>query len=242
MAVNARDAMDGEGQLTISISAATGEDGSDIVCVRVTDTGHGMSPDQLERIFEPFFTTKEVGKGTGLGLSQVYGFVKQSDGEVSVESTVGEGTSFTIRLPRVSAAKVNAQPVSEIEDDHRHGGRVLVVEDNVDVGEFASQILTDLGFETMLVADPKSALECLATEDGKFDLVFSDVVMPGMDGVEFGRIVRQKWPTIPVVLTSGYSHVLADEPQHGFPLLQKPYSVEALSKTLREAREASTFH
>jgi PAS domain S-box-containing protein len=240
LVVNARDAMDGEGHLTIGVTAATDDNGPDAVRVRVTDTGHGMSSDRVERIFEPFFTTKAVGKGTGLGLSQVYGFVKQSDGEVSVESKVGQGTTFTITLPKASPGDVRVQPAPTSEDDHPRGGRVLVVEDNVDVGQFASQMLTDLGFETVLEGDANAAIERLEHEQGRFDLIFSDVVMPGMDGVEFGRVVRERWPIIPVVLTSGYSHVLAEEPQHGFPLLQKPYSVEALSKTLREARQIQT--
>lgn len=236
MAVNARDAMDGEGQLTIGVLAATDQHGSELVRVRVTDTGHGIGSDQLERVFEPFFTTKEVGKGTGLGLSQVYGFVKQSNGEVSVESRVGRGTTFTITLPRESADNVAVQAASSGADASAGGGRVLIVEDNIDVGEFAFQMLTDLGFETVLAADANAALERLEDEDGRFDLIFSDVVMPGMNGVQFGRLVRERWPVIPIVLTSGYSDVLAQETQHGFPLLQKPYSVEALSKVLREAR------
>jgi PAS domain S-box-containing protein len=236
LAVNARDAMDGEGQLTIGVSAGTDGDGSDIVSVRVTDNGHGIEPDQVERIFEPFYTTKEVGKGTGLGLSQVYGFVKQSDGEVTVDSKVGLGTTFTITLPKVPAGDVAVETTTTVEDDYPRGGRVLIVEDNVDVGAFASQMLTDLGYDVALEADANAAIERLGNEDGKFDLIFSDVVMPGMDGVEFGRRVRERWPVIPVVLTSGYSHVLTEESQHGFPLLQKPYSVEVLSKTLRQAR------
>ena len=237
MAVNARDAMEGEGQLTIGISAATNDDGADIVCVRVTDTGQGIEAEQIERIFEPFYTTKEVGKGTGLGLSQVYGFVKQSDGEVFVESEVGRGTSFTITLPKADADQVPEGPRPAQEHDAPSGGRILVVEDNLDVGQFASQMLSDLGFEAVLEPDANAALDRLERESGGFDLIFSDVVMPGMNGMEFGRTVRQRWPGTPVVLTSGYSHVLAQETQHDFPLLQKPYSVEALSAALREARQ-----
>lgn len=238
LVVNARDAMDGEGELTLSVFSGSDELGRGVVHVRVRDTGHGMSPSELERIFEPFYTTKKVGKGTGLGLSQVYGFVKQSDGEVSVESKLGQGTTFTIRLPQTGPSEIATEPALATEDNHPQGGRVLIVEDNVDVGEFASQMLTDLGFETVLESDANAAIERLEEEGGKFDLIFSDVVMPGMDGVEFGRVVRERWPMIPVVLTSGYSHILAEEPQHGFPLLQKPYSVEVLSKTLREARHS----
>lgn len=237
LVVNARDAMEGEGQLTIRVSSANDGGDGDVVRVDVTDTGHGMDADQIQRIFEPFFTTKAVGKGTGLGLSQVYGFVKQSDGEVFVDSKVGQGTTFSITLPKASAGSISVQPVSRDEDDRMGGGRVLVVEDNLDVGEFASQMLADLGFEAVLEADANAAIERLERERGQFDVIFSDVVMPGMNGVQFGRVVRERWPIVPVVLTSGYSHVLAEEPHHGFPLLQKPYSVEALSKALQQARQ-----
>lgn len=237
MAVNARDAMDGEGVLTIGILAATDDDGRDLIAVRVTDTGHGIEPDQIDRIFEPFYTTKEVGKGTGLGLSQVYGFVKQSDGEVTVHSEVDQGTTFTITLPKMHAGRAPAPPRKLVSDDAPFGGRVLVVEDNSDVGLFASQMLGDLGFEAVLEQDANAALDRLRRDKGSFDLIFSDVVMPGMDGMEFGRKVRAQWPAIPFVLTSGYSHVLAEDGQHDFPLLQKPYSVDALAKILRLARQ-----
>ncbi len=237
LAVNARDAMDGEGELTICTMATTNDVGSEVVQVSIADTGHGISPDQMTQIFEPFFTTKAVGKGTGLGLSQVYGFVNQSEGEVSVDSKLGSGTTITITLPKFSAGDQSGQSEMDTSDDQEFvGGRVLVVEDNPSVGEFASQMLTDLGFDIEFEQDAASALRRLEDDSGGYDLIFSDVVMPVMNGVEFGKIVRKRWPTIPVVLTSGYSDVLAKEPEHGFPLLQKPYSAEALSKILRQAK------
>jgi CheY-like chemotaxis protein len=137
----------------------------------------------------------------------------------------------------VAGGAVLTRPQPAPEHDQSVGGRVLVVEDNAEVGEFASQMLIDLGFEAILVENAKAAIERLEGDEGGFDLIFSDVVMPGMDGVEFGRIVRDRWPAIVVVLTSGYSHILAEEPQHGFTILQKPYSVETFSNTLREARQ-----
>jgi DNA-binding NtrC family response regulator len=109
---------------------------------------------------------------------------------------------------------------------------VLVVEDNAAVGEFAAQLLEDLGYEPDLAGNAAEALRLLGAERGRFDAVFSDVVMPGMSGVEFGQIVRERWPGLPVVLTSGYSHALVQDTRHGFPLLRKPYSVEELSKVL----------
>jgi CheY-like chemotaxis protein len=117
---------------------------------------------------------------------------------------------------------------------------ILVVEDNTEVGEFSMQLLNDLGYHTMLASNGQSALKLLEERPGQFDLVFSDVVMPGMDGVALGREIRRRFPGIPVVLASGYSHILAAEGTHGFPLLHKPYSVENLSKLLRAMTRAST--
>jgi DNA-binding NtrC family response regulator len=119
--------------------------------------------------------------------------------------------------------------------DIPHGSRVLVVEDNQDIGEFAAQLLDDLGFQSILVSNATDGLAQIEQAPDAIDLVFSDVVMPGMNGVEFARIVHDRWPQIPVVLTSGYSHVLAEEAKHGFPLLQKPYSVDSLTRFIRNA-------
>ena len=241
--VNARDAMDGEGVLTITIKAvdalppvqgqarACGE----FVAVSVSDTGCGIAPEHLERIFEPFFTTKDIGKGTGLGLSQVFGFTKQTGGDVTVASSVGKGTTLTLYLPRADATRATAA-AAESNDERTDGrGRVLVVEDNADVGEFAAQLLEDLGYEVEFAPNAAEALRLLEAGAGPFNVVFSDVVMPGMGGVELGRRLRERWPELPVVLTSGYSHVLAGDARHGFPLLHKPYSVEGLSRVLRQA-------
>ncbi len=201
----------------------------------LADTGAGIAPDKLARIFEPFFTTKEVGKGTGLGLSQVYGFAKQSGGDVAVESTVGQGTTFTLYLPRVDRgaalgdASTEAGGAAPAEDGR--GRRVLVVEDNIEVGAFSTQVLQDLGYETTWAANADEALARL-DEGLPVDVVFSDVVMPGMSGVELGQEIRRRRPDLPVVLTSGYSHVLAEEGRHGFELLQKPYAAEELSRVL----------
>ena len=245
MAVNARDAMNGEGRITISIEAAgsipprRGHAGAkgDFVKVAVTDTGSGMPSEQLERIFEPFFTTKEVGKGTGLGLSQVYGFTKQSGGEIDVQSRVGVGTTFNLYLARTSAPNAS-EPVSPREKLVASEASILIVEDNDQVGEFASHLLGDLGFTTRRAANARDAIAILEREHAEIDILFSDVIMPGIDGVELGRQVRKRWPALTVVLTSGYSHVLADDSRHGFALLHKPYSVDELSRVLREARAA----
>ena len=245
LAVNGRDAMDGEGRLTIGVRKVNGipalraqpARSGDFVAVAMADTGGGIAPELLETIFEPFFTTKEVGKGTGLGLSQAFGFAKQSDGDIAVVSPPGEGATFTIYLPQAAA------PVEAIEAAARgsepatrgRGYRVLVVEDNDDVGQFSTELLEDLGYTVRRVASADAALAILAKDEFSADLVFSDVIMPGMNGVELAGLIRDRYPGLPVVLTSGYSNVLAESAHQGFELIQKPYSVELLSRILRKA-------
>ncbi|MDP9412648.1 MAG: ATP-binding protein, partial [Pseudomonadota bacterium] len=242
--INARDAVQGEGRIAVTVAEAhslptlRGEAGrpGDFIIITVSDTGAGIASEQIDQIFEPFFTTKEVGRGTGLGLSQVYGFARQSGGNVEVRSRVGEGASFSIYLPRSASASDAAQ---SSEDDFasgsQNGMRVLVVEDDERVGEFSTETLHDLGHETTLVRSGREALEALEKDDLQYDVVFSDVMMPGMSGLELAQAVREHHPGLPVLLTSGYSEVLAKEGTFGFPLLRKPYSVEALARALRKA-------
>jgi two-component system NtrC family sensor kinase len=248
MAVNARDAMDGRGKLTITVRTATELPGPTAgqqkprdqnpavyVAVSVEDTGIGIPQEQFGRIFEPFFTTKEVGQGTGLGLSQVFGFARQSGGEVAVASEVGRGSTFTLYLPRV-ANDARPQQISE-EDAPPLDGRgmsVLVVEDNIEVGRFATDALTELGYGTTLVDNATHALEELAAGADRYDVVFTDVVMPGMTGIELAQEIRRYHADLPVVLTSGYSHVLSESGSDGFEVLQKPYSMEQLSRVLHQ--------
>ena len=243
LAVNARDAMEGAGTLTIGVSTsheipalrAHPEVPGAFVTVSVTDTGSGIVFADMDRIFEPFFTTKPVGQGTGLGLSQVFGFAKQTGGEVMVVSEPGHGTTFTLFLPRaVGAARAQEQPNDPASVDG-HGTCVLVVEDNEAVGSFARQTLEELGYRSVLASDAKVALVELKADASRFDAVFSDVVMPGMDGIELGQEIRRLYADLPVILTSGYSHVLAQNGTHGFELLQKPYSIEQLSRVLQKA-------
>jgi PAS domain S-box-containing protein len=245
LAANARDAIDGQGSLTIRIAPSWERPSSNghapsFVAVQVSDTGCGIPADQIERIFEPFFTTKEVGKGTGLGLSQVYGFVQQTGGTVKVDSKIGAGTTFTLTLPLTSKAiQDDSQiPLGSTKVDAR--GRVLVVEDNAQVGEFSSQLLRDLGYQTVLASSAEEALRMVTHETEHFDVVFSDVVMPGLDGISLGKKIKQRLPYLPFVLTSGYSHAFTDSDDHGFELLQKPYSVEELSRVLRRALRENT--
>ncbi len=243
MVVNARDAMDSQGALHIRVrreeampgAGGQAEGAGPFVAVSLADTGHGIPSDKLQQIFEPFFTTKEVGKGTGLGLSQVYGFAKQSGGDVKVESAPGRGTTFTLYLPQAGQAVAAADSAEEAAAPAQEEGRgrhILVVEDNTEVGRFSTQVLQDLGFETTWAANADEALALLAAGN-RFDAVFSDVVMPGMGGIELGQRIRRLYPGLPVVLTSGYSHILAEEGRHGFELLHKPYAAEALLRILR---------
>jgi CheY-like chemotaxis protein len=245
LAVNARDAMDGEGRLVIGVAAvdripemrAHPVRKGDYVAISVADSGIGIAAEQFDAIFEPFFTTKDVGKGTGLGLSQAFGFAKQSGGEIGLRSAVGAGATFTIYLPRT---EVGAQAAKEAVSTGNfaasgRGHRVLVVEDNKEVGEFSTELLQDLGYAIQWVKSASEALALLSEDEFAFDLVFSDVVMPGINGVELARTIRDRYPGLPVVLTSGYSHVLAENVHTGFELIQKPYSVELLSRALRKA-------
>ncbi|MCJ2086709.1 response regulator [Methylobacterium sp. E-005] len=251
MAVNARDAMDGEGTLTLRLAcgapmpAIRGHAGSrgHFAAVSLADTGTGIAAEQIDRIFEPFFTTKEVGKGTGLGLSQVFGFAKQSGGDIDVASAPGAGTTFTLYLPQVAApAEPAAEPQVLDASTDGAGRRILVVEDNVEVGRFATQILHDLGYATEWAANAEAALDRLGADGDGFDAIFSDVVMPGMGGIALAEELRRRLPHLPVVLTSGYSHVLAEEGSHGFDLLHKPYSAEQLSRVLRRIGSRSRLN
>jgi CheY-like chemotaxis protein len=243
LALNAKDAMKGEGSLfaqveeVADIPAIRGHKQAPgaFVAVSLRDNGPGVNPAIIERIFEPFFTTKNVGAGSGLGLSQVLGFAKQSGGQLDVKSPFGQGATFTIYLPHRPPPAVIIERPRELEPVHPDGARILLVEDNEAVGQLATEMLIDLGYQPTWVPNAAAALSMLAQEDVRFDSVFSDVVMPGMNGIDFAHAVRVRHPGLPVVLASGYSHVLVDEGSHGFELVQKPYSVEALSRVLHKA-------
>ncbi|MDM0022866.1 hybrid sensor histidine kinase/response regulator [Variovorax saccharolyticus] len=247
LAVNARDAMPAGGLLTIEMSCAEGipADGSHafrpgpFIAVAMRDTGTGIAPEHLELVFDPFYTTKEVGKGTGLGLSQVFGFTRQSGGDVRVTSTPGQGATFTLYLPQagpvgagVPTAALGASALSDTL-----ALTILVVEDNTSVGRICTEALNDLGHTTQWATDAQQALSILERGELRFDLVFSDVVMPGMNGLEMAQLIRSRHPGLPVLLASGYSDVMADVGVQGFELVQKPYSVDALVRLMRKALE-----
>jgi PAS domain S-box-containing protein len=231
LAFNARDAMKQGGRLKISANNVmlSGEPEGlkgEHVAVRVIDTGTGMAPEVAERVFEPFFTTKSYGEGTGLGLSQVFGFVKQIGGSVTVESEIGEGSAFTLYLPVSRGAAAGESRINGAAKLDR----VLVVKDDTVVAELAAGMLDELGFQAAVAHSAKEALDRLAGGD-KPSLIFTDVVMPGgISGIELARKVRQRFPELPILLTTGYSEQVAGT--HGFPVLQKPYEIDSLAAAL----------
>ena len=234
--VNSRDAMPDGGTIYISTRNT-----AETVTISITDTGVGMSRDVLARAFEPFFTTKEVGKGSGLGLAQVYGFLAQSNGEVSIESAPGKGTTVFLSFPR--SEKPVAETEGDDQDSARHsGGRaerrsrtranVLLVEDDLTVADLTAQMLESIGMSVVHAKSAVAALDALATTR-EIDIVFSDVMMPGgMSGVELAHEIRERFPEMPVVLTTGYIEVARSAVTEGLEVLVKPYPLEVLSRTL----------
>ena len=247
LAVNARDAMQGKGKITLSVQAVKNVPGTSalasghgFVMLSVSDTGTGIPAEQIDRIFQPFFTTKQVGQGTGLGLAQVAGFARQSGGEVTVNSEIHKGTTFTLYLPRARAAVPAQQPASDkVPASAGSGMSVLVVEDDIEVANFAADGLSEIGYSVTLMDNAADALAELTLDASRFDVVFSDVTMPGMSGLDLAREIRHHGITVPIVLTTGYSHVLSQDGASAFDLLQKPYSIGQLSQALDKAVHAS---
>jgi PAS domain S-box-containing protein len=232
LVLNARDAMPEGGSVTVRASNLVIDDGErkgDHVAIKVQDTGVGIPPDVVPKIFDPFFTTKGIGKGTGLGLSQVHGFAHQAGGTVVVESKLGEGTTFTICLPRGDSP---AATISDSRTSSTGSGTVLLVEDNPDVAVASTGLLEQLGYSVRWVADAQSALREIE-RDG-IDLVFSDIVMPGkIDGLGLARAIRQLHPALPVLLATGYSEAV-QKIGTDFPILRKPFHLHELSRALTD--------
>ncbi len=233
LAVNARDAMPEGGHLTIRASQRPAESGPGFVVVEVRDTGFGMTPDVRERVFEPFFTTKEVGKGSGLGLSQVYGFVRQSEGDIEVESEVGAGTVFRLLLPGTEA-KAEARAVQTQTEVVGGTEKILLVEDDPTVLALSLDVLTGLGYEVQTATNAAEALEILHT-GAEVDLLFTDVVMPGgVSGVSLARTAKELRPDLRVLLTSGFVGDGQINEGREFPLLDKPYETPVMAAMLRK--------
>jgi signal transduction histidine kinase len=251
LVVNARDAMPSGGALEIATSnvvvdAAEARRSAELaegpyVMVRVTDTGTGMDTGVAARAFEPFFTTKDVGKGTGLGLSQVYGFMRQSDGCVTIETKRGAGTTFRLYLPRCDLAKPAPECRQGVTGAPPTGSEtVLVVEDNPEVLQLAVTAISDLGYHVLTAADGPSAMSIIE-RNGRIDLLFSDIVMPGgMNGFDLITQARGVRGGLKALVTSGYANVHrpgADRPD--VPLLLKPYRRGDLAKCIRQALDAA---
>jgi signal transduction histidine kinase len=243
LAINARDAMPSGGILTIETSnsdlpAGRPTDHPDTptgpyVMISVTDSGQGMTPDVLAHVFEPFFTTKPVGTGTGLGLPQVYGFVRQSGGHVTISSEPGVGTCVKLYLPCAGADAPLAEQLPEPLAVAKPGGpqKILVVEDNSDVREFTTDILRQLGHTVAQAEDGPKALTIL-DDDPDITLLFTDIGLPGMNGRELAGEVQRRRPDVKILFTTGYAPDVIS--QHDLPdgddaLITKPFSINALA-------------
>ena len=252
LAINARDAMPGGGRLTIecvnqSLKRPPEREpepmqAGDYVVVAVSDSGVGMSESVKAKVFDPFFTTKPIGKGTGLGLSMVYGFVRQSGGHVAIESELGRGTTVRLYLPRlVGSAAEAASPEKGVERSLRAVDEsVLVVEDDVQVKMMVSAVLADFGYRVSEAVDADAALAMLRGGE-PFDLLITDVGLPGMNGRQLAGLARQLRPQLPVLFVTGYAADAAVRSEFldaGMHMISKPFSVESLAVAVREALEA----
>jgi signal transduction histidine kinase/CheY-like chemotaxis protein len=254
LAVNSRDAMPKGGQLLISTVAAEidedyvkhhpGSRAGKAVCLSVTDTGHGMDRNTMNRIFEPFFSTKEVGKGTGLGLATVYGIVKQHQGWIEVKSEVGAGTTFDIYLPApAKAAEASAEIAPPTTAAPMKGRKetILLVEDEEILREWVKEILREYDYQVVEASNGVDALKVWEAREGKIDLLLTDMVMPeGLSGTELAKQLRAHDPELKVIYTSGYSAEIMgqDADLRDAPFLPKPYAAPQLVRLVRECLDA----
>jgi len=254
LAANARDAMPGGGHFQISTRAVDLNDGDPrapslvagrYIRISASDTGTGMSPETRERMFEPFFTTKDRGRGTGLGLALAYGIVQQSGGAIHVESIVGHGTTFHVYLPRVSGATVDAASLlvpSRVDANTvtatlaSHDARILLVEDDAAVATATTRILARAGYDLAHAANGQAGLDALASAVLPYDLVITDVVMPGMSGADLARQISVRYPLLKLLFISGYpddDDLVRDVAHYKLPFLAKPFSTADLLQTVR---------
>jgi PAS domain S-box-containing protein len=253
LAVNARDAMPNGGTLTIETARTLVQQHDanvpfdlkpgDYVLICISDTGTGMTQDVLERAFEPFFTTKPLGQGTGLGLSQVFGFVKQSGGNVKMYSRPGQGTTVKLYLPRMSDAAVTQENERANQvPSGKHSESILIVEDNHDVRAFASDALRDYGFNVLEAADASEALRVLESK-APIDLLFTDIGLPGVNGRELVGMVQRKHPNLRILFTSGYAQMPSPTSSRWLseiPLLSKPFTRSQLYDKVLQVLGASS--
>ncbi|MBN2311593.1 MAG: response regulator, partial [Candidatus Hydrogenedentes bacterium] len=246
--VNARDAIDGTGKVTIETGVSTFDEDycaehpgflpGEYVLLAVSDNGCGMDKETLSKLFEPFFTTKELGKGTGLGLATVYGIVKQNNGFINVYSELGHGTTFRIHLPRQEAGPHHIR-----KETHRAPallGRetILVVEDEAGILRMATKMLESLGYTVLAASTPTEAVRLAEAHPGEIDLLATDVIMPDMSGRDLAEEIAPLHPTLKHVFMSGYTadviahHGVLDEAVH---FIQKPFSKTELATKIRQA-------
>ena len=247
LAINARDAMPEGGELILRTSHVFAADGElptipagEYAVVSVSDSGTGMPPEVVERIFEPFFTTKPIGKGTGLGMSMIYGFMQQSGGHITVDSTPGQGTTVSLFMPMVHDAAEddeapNAQPVSL-----GAGQSILVVEDDEQVRMLVTVVLEDLGYTAEVVGDADGAIPILGSSK-KIDLLITDVGLPGLNGRQLAEIARQSRPSLPVLFMTGYAEKAQERSaflDNGMAMIAKPFLLDAFSEAVRSSMAA----
>jgi CheY-like chemotaxis protein len=240
LVINARDAMPEGGVVTIAaenVRLAKGEVTPDLegefVAISVADTGVGIPDDVLPNVFDPFFTTKGPDKGTGLGLSQVHGFAHASGGAVAIASTLGKGTTVTLYFPRSEEdERREEEPKRNVV--HRGAGMILVVDDNPEVANVSAGLLEQLGYRVKIAHSAAAALDELKSGE-RFDLVFSDIVMPGaMNGIELARAAKQLNPELPFLLATGYSEAALSAGEE-FTILHKPFTQAELSLAIMTA-------
>jgi PAS domain S-box-containing protein len=249
LVLNARDAMPAGGTLVIKTQniGITVQDSRRLsnikpgpyVCLSVSDTGIGMNSETMEHLFEPFFTTKAPGKGTGLGLSVVYGIVKQHEGAIHVQSVPMKGTTFSVYLPAsqdqdAAGSETRSSPLEFIGN----GQKILLVEDEDKVRESAAKAMVKCGYQVTLASDAATAMEILRKDNGRFDLVFTDVVLSGRTGLDLADEVLKSYPAMKILLCSGYTDQKSQWPiirERGFRFLQKPYDLTSLLRAIQEA-------
>jgi len=254
LAVNARDAMEQGGKLSIRTHNHVNEAAQkccddemppgEWVAIDVADTGCGISPENMSRILEPFFTTKDVGQGTGLGLATVYGIIRQTGGYLSIDSTVGIGTTFSIYLPRLSDAEAKLEVVTRKPEEEKTGdltgtARILLVEDEDAVRTFSTRALTNKGYQVIGAEHAEAALKIVEENDiADIDLLITDVMMPGMDGPTMAKKIRERSPDLKIIFISGYTEdKLKDHMGRNIFFLPKPFTLKQLAEKVKEALE-----
>jgi CheY-like chemotaxis protein len=245
LAINARDAMPDGGRLTIATQNARVEairadapalTPGDYICIGVSDTGTGMSPEVVARAFDPFFTTKPIGQGTGLGLSMIYGFARQSNGYVSIDSKIGVGTTVKLYLPRHEGGA--AESGTDRQRDHQHvaaGETVLVVEDEPVVRSVIIEMLQDEGYRVLQAFDGPSGLHILRNTP-QVDLLVTDIGLPGMNGRQLADQARETRPDLKILFITGYAESAAIAKGfllEGMEMITKPFDLDNLSRRVR---------